>query len=120
VARFLLPLGTVALGCYGQLIVKWQVDRSGGLPASLADRLLFMGRLLVNPWVLSSLVGAAIAAVLWFAAMTQFELSRLYPFIGLTFVFVLAGSVALFGEALTWPKVVGVLLIVTGVVVAST
>ena len=42
----------------------------------------------------------------WMAALTHFELSRVYPFVALSFVLVLLLSAIVFGESLTWPKVV--------------
>ena len=51
--------------------------------------------------------------------MTRFELSYAYPFMSLSFVFVLVLSVAFLGETLALNKVFGVALIGIGTVVAS-
>jgi multidrug transporter EmrE-like cation transporter len=110
---------TIALTVYGQLIVKWQVNRAGDLPAGTWDKVEFLLRLAVNPWVISVFVAAAIAALSWMAAMTRLELSRAYPFVGLSFVLVLILSAAFFDEPLTAWKIAGVLLIVLGLVVGS-
>jgi drug/metabolite transporter (DMT)-like permease len=110
---------TIALTVYGQMIVKWQVDEAGEFPATVSGKLEFLLRLLANPWIISVFAGAAIAAVAWMAALTRFELSRVYPFVALSFVLVLFLSALLFDEAVTWPKVVGVLLIVAGLTVGS-
>ena len=53
------------------------------------------------------------------AALTEFELSFAYPFMSLAFVLVLGLSAVIFHEGLSVPKVVGMALIVTGLVVAS-
>ena len=110
---------TVALTVYGQLVVKWQVSRHGHLPASLVGKTSYFGHLLLNLWVLSALVGAFVAAVSWMAAISRLPLSEAYPFVGLSFVFVLLLSAVFFGEALTVPKIVGVSLIVGGIAIAS-
>jgi drug/metabolite transporter (DMT)-like permease len=110
---------TILLTVYGQIVVKWQVDQAGAFPDSLAGKAEFLLRLVLDPWVISVFVGAAIAALSWMAALTRFELSRVYPFVALSFVFVLILSAVVFGEALTWPKVVGVLLIVAGLTIGS-
>jgi multidrug transporter EmrE-like cation transporter len=110
---------TIALTTYGQLIVKWQVDKAGAFPESLSAKVEFLLRLMVNPWVISVFVGAVIAAMAWMAALTHFELSRIYPFVALSFVGVLVLSAILFDEPLTGFKVVGVLLIVAGLTVGS-
>jgi drug/metabolite transporter (DMT)-like permease len=110
---------TIILTVYGQLIVKWQVDNAGSFPETASGKLHFLLKLLLNPWVISVFAGAAIAALAWMAALTRFELSRAYPFVALSFVLVLGLSALLFGEALTAPKVIGVLLIFVGLVVGS-
>lgn len=57
------------------------------------------------------------AFLCWMAAMTKFELSYAYPFVSASFVLVLILSVVLLRETLTFPKVVGVALIVAGIIV---
>jgi multidrug transporter EmrE-like cation transporter len=110
---------TIVLTVYGQLVVKWQVGAAGALPSSLAGRMEFLGRLVVNPWIISVFVAAAIAALSWMAAMTRYELSVAYPFVASSFVLVLLGSAVFFGEPLNISKVVGVAFIVLGLIIAS-
>jgi multidrug transporter EmrE-like cation transporter len=110
---------TVVGTVYGQLVLKWQVDRAGAFPQETGDRISFLLTLLVNPWVITVFLAAAIAALAWMAALTQFELSRAYPYVGLTFVTTLIGSALLFDEPLTFFKVLGTLMVVAGVVIAS-
>ncbi len=111
--------GTVALTVYGQLIVKWQVDQNGGLPATTDEKLRFLGQLFTNPWVLSALAAAALAAASWMLALTHFELSIAYPFVSLSFVLVLVASAIFFDEGITVVKVAGVMLILLGLFVGS-
>jgi multidrug transporter EmrE-like cation transporter len=109
----------VVLTVYGQLIVKWQVGEAGAFPASSDERARFLLRLLANPWVISALLGGALAAVAWMAALTRYDLSTAYPFMSTTFVLVLIGSVIFFDESFTVPKVAGLVLIMAGLVVGS-
>jgi drug/metabolite transporter (DMT)-like permease len=117
--RFLYPTATLLLTVYGQLIVKWQVNRAGALPAEVGGKLAFVGRLVVNPWVISAFLAAFLAAASWMLAMTHFSLSQAYPIMSLSFGLVLVGSALWLGEALTWPKVAGVTIIALGLVVAT-
>lgn len=110
---------TVVGTVYGQLVLKWQVSRAGALPAGTGERIEFLLRLMLNPWVITVWLSAGAAALAWIAALTQFELSRAYPFVGLTFVTTLIASVVFFDEDLTVLKVAGTLLVVAGVIVAS-
>jgi multidrug transporter EmrE-like cation transporter len=110
---------TIILTIYGQIVVKWQVLRQGGLPRALSGKVHYFIHLVTNPWVLSGLVGAVIAALAWMAAMSRLELSQAYPFVGLSFVAVLVLSGIFFGEQITTEKVVGVALVVVGVTLGS-
>jgi multidrug transporter EmrE-like cation transporter len=110
---------TVVLTVYGQLVFKWQVDLAGGLPAGGTEKLAYIVRLFLNPWVISVFAAALLASVTWAAALTRFELSFAYPFMSLSFVLVLLLSVVFLSEALTLSKAVGVALIVAGLIVGS-
>jgi len=119
VIGYLYVATTIALTTYGQLIVKWQVDKAGDFPESVSGKFEFLLRLMVNPWVISVFAGAVIAALSWMAALTHFELSRVYPFVSLSFFAVLIGSAVLFDEPLTVLKVAGLMLVVAGLTVGS-
>lgn len=116
---FLYVLGTVLFTVYGQLIVKWRVAKAGALPSAFLDKLIFLGGIIANPWILSGMFAAFLAMLCWLAAMTKFELSYVYPFMSLAFVLVLILSVVLFHERVTLAKVLGVGLVMLGIVVAS-
>jgi multidrug transporter EmrE-like cation transporter len=110
---------TVLLTVYGQLIVKWRVLQAGPLPADLTGKAGFLAGLLFDPWVMSSMFAALLAALSWMAAMTKLELSYAYPFMSLAFVLVLILSAVIFHEAVTVPKVLGMVLVIAGLTVAS-
>jgi multidrug transporter EmrE-like cation transporter len=110
---------TIALTVYGQIAIKWQVMKVGALPEPLSEKMVFIFHLLLNPWIISALLAAFLASVFWMAAMTKLQLSHAYPFMGLTFVIVLLASGWFFQEPITLLKVMGVLLIFLGLVVAS-
>lgn len=119
IAGFAYVLGSVLCTVYGQIVVKWQVSKAGALPASFSEKILFLIHLVLNPWIMSGMVAGFFALICWLAAMTKFELSYAYPFMSLAFVFVLILSAVLFHEAVTVPKVLGILLIIAGIIVAS-
>lgn len=110
---------TILLTIYGQLVVKWQVIEAGEFPVTAGAQVRFLLRLLLNPWIISALAAAAVAAVSWMAAMTKLELSKAYPFVGASFVMVVILSAVFFSERLTAPKVIGVGLVALGLIVAS-
>lgn len=110
---------TILFTVYGQLVIKWQVSQAGALPAGSGAKIGFLFELLLNPWIVSGFVAAFLASLCWMAAMTKFNLSHAYPYMGLTFVLVLIGSGLFFGEAITPLKIAGTGLIILGIIVAS-
>jgi drug/metabolite transporter (DMT)-like permease len=110
---------TVGFTVYGQLIIKWQALKAGPFPDGTNERLSYLGHFLVNPWVISSLLGAVIAAFAWIAALSKLDLSTAYPFVAASFALVLVLSAIVFDERLTVPKIIGAVLIVIGLIVGS-
>lgn len=111
---------TILLTIYGQIILKWQLLRRGALPVSVGGKLNFFTHLVLDPWVLSALLGGFVAVLTWTAALSKLELSRAYPFTALSFMMVLVLSGILFGEPITAAKVLGVGLVIAGLVVGAT
>lgn len=116
---YALILLTILFTVYGQIVIKWQVVLAGALPPEFTARVLFLFRLLLNPWIISALLAAFLAAICWMGAMTKLPLSRAYPFMALNFILVTIFASMLLGEAITWPKIAGLALIVSGLVVGS-
>lgn len=110
---------TILFTVYGQLILKWQVGQAGPLPSTLGAKIGFLFGLLLNPWIVSGFLAAFLASLCWMMAMTKFDLSHAYPFMGMSFVLVLIGSGIFFGEAVTPIKITGTVLIILGIFVAS-
>jgi uncharacterized membrane protein len=116
---FVYIFAAVLFTVYGQLVVKWQVLKAGTLPTMTRDKIFFLLSLVFNPWILSGLAAAFLAMLCWLVAMTKFELSYAYPFMSLAFVLVLFLSALFFHETINVPKVLGVLLVIVGIIVAS-
>lgn len=110
---------TILLGLYGQVILKWQVNLAGEPPEAWAARAGYVAKMLLNPWVLSSLAAAFLGMLSWMLALGRVELSYAYPFTSLTFVLILLASAVLFREPVTATKLVGMALIIAGIVVGS-
>lgn len=110
---------TIALTVFGQIAIKMQVLQAGALPEAGGDKLAFLIRLLLNPWIISAFVAAFLASVSWIGAMTKFPLSHAYPFMALNFVIVVLLSGWFFQEPLTTAKILGIALICIGTIVAS-
>lgn len=116
---YLYILLTILLTVYGQLILKWRINFLGPLPEGWKAQLSYIGRSLLDPYVISSFAAAFVASLTWIAALTKFELSYAYPYMSLSFVLVLIFSFFLFQEPLTLNKVLGVAFIGVGLYFAS-
>jgi drug/metabolite transporter (DMT)-like permease len=116
---YLLVGFTVALGVYGQLAVKWRIGLLDSFPTGTGARVRYVVGFICDPWVLSALLGAVLAAGCWFAALARLELSQAYPFVSASFVLVMIASAIAFGESITVAKAIGAALIVVGLVIGS-
>jgi len=113
--------GTVLFTVYGQLILKWRMGIHI-LPADgdAMEKIAFLLKIIVlDPYIVSGLASAFIASLFWMLAVSRFELSFAYPFMSSAFVLVFILSVLLFGEIITWHKMAGLLLIISGIVMTS-
>jgi multidrug transporter EmrE-like cation transporter len=116
---YVYVLCTVLLTVYGQIVIKWRVLEAGALPEESVQKIDFLARLILNPWILSGLAAALLASLTWMAAMTKLPLSHAYPFTTLAFVLVMVLSGLFFHEAITPLKMAGAALVVLGIIVGS-
>lgn len=110
---------TILLTVYGQIVLKWRLNQFGMLPDLPFDKLVFLIRSLIDPYIFSSFFSAFVASLAWMAALKEFELSKAYPFMSLSFVFVLGFSYWFFKETITIQKIIGSILIIVGVLLVS-
>lgn len=110
---------TIVFTVYSQLIMRWQVQLAGALPEDVSGKVHYVAHLLLNPWVLSGVAATFLAGVSWMLAMTKFEISYAYPWVSLNFLLMLLLGVLLFDESLNAAKILGTLLVITGIVVIA-
>lgn len=110
---------TVLLTVYGQLAIKWQVMKAGAFPVEDVDKVSFLLKLLLDPWILSAFAAGLLASLSWMAAMTKLQLSHAYPFMSLAFALVMLLSGPLFNESITAPKIMGIILVMLGLAIGS-
>jgi len=110
---------TIFFTVYGQLILKWRMNSIGSLPENIIDKIVFLSKLLLDPWIFSGFFAAFIASFFWMATMTKFDISYAYPFMSAAFVLVFFFSVLLFHEPITWQKIIGLGLIILGIIITS-
>ncbi len=114
---FSFVLITIVFTVVGQVLIKWQAMNAGPLPSSWPDRATFLTRLLLNPWIITGLLSAVVAACAWILAMTRLPINVAYPVMSLTYPLIFCLGWLLFGETLSVWRAIGVLFILIGVAV---
>ncbi len=111
---------TILLTAFGQLMTKWRMQHLNfELPEDTLAKVWQLFKLVFDPFIFSGFFAAFLASMTWMAALSKFELSFAYPFMSLAFVVVAVGSYFFLQEPLSTAKLVGLLLIIAGIVVAS-
>lgn len=103
------------LGVAGQISLKWGVKQEGKLSGF---NLQFL-QALFNPWVLLGLFAYAVSSLFWLIALSQTQLSFVYPFISLNFAFIAILSWLIFQDTMNPYRILGILLICLGVIFVS-
>ena len=80
-------------------------------------KVLFLA--IFDPYIFSSFAAAFIASLTWMAALREFEISKAYPMMALSFVGVTIISYFMFQESFNWMKAIGTILVVAGVIFIS-
>lgn len=111
VAGFVLIALVALFTAISNLVLRHGIRQMGGfrLAAFLSDPACLVGLLL-----------QAAAALIWFRVLSVMEVNRSYPvLVSLTFLLVMAGSVLVFGESMSWRKVTGLVVILGGIKLAA-
>lgn len=116
---YLYIFGTIFFTVYGQLAIKMRIGNYGSLPVESYEKIIFLLKFFLDPIIFSGFVSAFLASLCWMAAMTKFELSYAYPFMGLTFVLVSIFGVLFMSESLSLYKLLGLILIVSGIIITA-
>ena len=110
----------ISFGVISQLIIKWQMSTfSFDDYETWQDKFALAFSMLLNPYIIISLILTLLAGVTWMIAMTKFEISYAYPYTLLGLVLVTIFSVVFFGESVNTYKISGIALIILGISVIS-
>ena len=113
---WILVLMSAGLQVSGTLLLRGGIDKAGGFGSSLAEVPISLFRLASQPLFLVGFILYGLAALVWFRVIATQPLSTAYPLlVSLTFIFVTLGAVILYHESLTWPKIIGLGIILFGV-----
>lgn len=104
---------SVVFAALGQISWKVGLNQAGSLNLSSLPSVL------LNPLVLLGFFMYGMSTIFWLAALSKKDLSFVYPFISLTYVFVLILSSLVLKESIGMNKLLGTLAIILGLIVIS-
>lgn len=112
----LMILASVLLSVAAQLSLKAGMGR-----LVLSEPLISMESawLIMNRFVLLGLFCYGMSMVFWLYVLTKVEVSKAYPFVGLGFVGTMLFAHFLLHEPITIQKLIGTLLVVSGVLLLA-
>jgi multidrug transporter EmrE-like cation transporter len=115
---YIYIFGTIFFTVYGQIVLKWRLTYlKVELPEMFIDKIIYLIKLIFDPFIFSGFVSAFIASMFWMGAMTKFEITKAYPFMSLAPGLVFLVGILFLGEQFTWGKVTGLGLIIIGTIV---
>jgi uncharacterized membrane protein len=115
---YLYIFGTLFFTVYGQIVLKWRLSGLNVvLPDGLLDKVIYLIKLIFDPFVFSGFISAFVASLFWMAAMTKFEITQAYPFMSLAPALVFVIGILFLGEAFSIGKLIGLILIMVGIFV---
>ena len=110
----------ISFSIVSQLIIKWKMSVfSFDDYETWQDKFALAFSMLLNPYIIASLILTLLAGVTWMIVMTKFEISYAYPFTILGLVLVAIFSIVFFGESVNTYKISGIALIILGISVIS-
>lgn len=101
----------------GHILYKKGADDFAGYDFSTPGGIAaFCGGIVKNPVILLGFVSMMISLLIWVVALAQADLSFVFPMGSIHYIFVLIGAKFFLNEPFDRMKVIGAILILTGVV----
>ncbi len=110
----LIALVAILLLVGGQTLLKLGLNDVGGVSLFDGNPLGSLLGLLHTPWIILGFICYGISAILWLDVLSELDFSLAFPMVSLTYVFSLVIGRFIFHETVGLERVVGVLLILSG------
>lgn len=112
---FGLVLIGVLLNAAAQLMLKAGANRIGPVALHAAGVAHAAREAVVSMPIVAGLACYVVSVAVWIVALTRVEVSVAYPMLSIGYLVNALAAYALFGEALTPGRVIGILVIIVGV-----
>jgi len=110
----IIILTGILFASLGQVFWKIGMNSIGAIDNFSISGIISM---FLNPLIILGLVMYGLSTVFWLIALSQKDLSYVYPFIALTFIIVLVLSKFVLHENVGVYRIIGTLIIIAGLVV---
>jgi uncharacterized membrane protein len=118
--QLLLLAAVAAMSCANQLFLKAGVSQGGPIAISLEGLVTLLRRIFTTPLILVGYALGGLTNLVWLTALSRFEISFAAPVVSsLSFIFLLAASALVLGEAVGSNRWVGTALIVAGMLLVG-
>lgn len=107
-----IALFSILLGATGQFLFRLGMVEYGNVTVTGIWRQL--GSIILTPAIFIGFACFGISSILWLVVISRWELSYAYPLVSLGYVIAILYGVFLLHEDLTFPKIIGCLLILAG------
>ena len=115
---FLIFISIAAMTA-AQLLLKKGLLTVGQFPGSLNELIPFFLKAYTNIYIILAVLLTLVTALAWLLAVSKAQLSFIYPFMALSYVFVALFSLLVFKEDVTIFRWLGILVICIGVFLMS-
>jgi multidrug transporter EmrE-like cation transporter len=116
---FTLIMAGVLLNAMAQLALKASVKGTGSIELSASKALPVASQLMAEPWLWVGLGCYGVSVIIWILALSRVDVSIAYPMLSVGYVVNAIAAYALFGEALTPGRMIGIGIIILGVTVLA-
>lgn len=114
----LMVLVTCILGTLGQLALKSGMNDIGRIGlASLYKIQTILMKVATSPKIWIGLFIYVLGTIVWLVILSRVDLSLAYPLLSMNFILVVLAAWLFLGESLTATRILGIIIICSGIVV---
>lgn len=114
-----LVLICVLLNVSAQLALKQGVEAIGAIALNLPNFFPTLIKMITSSWIILGGVIYVASVFVWLLVLNRIEVSKAYPLISIGYVLNAVVAYYLLGEHVTLMRIVGILIILTGVFVVA-
>lgn len=116
---FILIIASVSLSALAQITLKLGMSDKATQSHQSQDWLAYLFTAFSNKFVILGLGLYGFGAVLWLLVLAKLDVTYAYPFVGIGFILTMLLGYFFLGESLTLTRIMGTLLVVSGVMLIS-